>query len=102
MGATVAAFGLLMDAVTAAQSFVTVFVGVYTLLIFLYILLSWFRAGYTMNPLVRFLHDVCEPYLRLFRRFLPPLGPIDLSPVVAIVVLWLIERLVNQVILDSL
>ena len=36
-----------------------------------------------------FLHDVCEPYLRLFRRFIPPLGPLDLSPMVGIFILLL-------------
>ena len=34
-----------------------------------------------------FLRDVCEPFLRIFRRFIPPLGPLDLSPMVAIIVL---------------
>jgi YggT family protein len=34
-----------------------------------------------------FLRDVTEPYLRIFRRFIPPLGPLDLSPIVAILVL---------------
>ena len=32
--------------------------------------------------LKRFLYDVCDPYLRLFRRFIPPLGPLDLSPMI--------------------
>jgi YggT family protein len=99
--ASLAFAGLLLDAVSSAQHFVQVFIGVYTLLIFVYILMSWFRTGYSTNAFVRFLHDVCDPYLRIFRRVLPPLGPIDLSPVVAIVCLWLIERLVNQVILAS-
>ena len=102
MGATVAAFGLLADAVSTVQDFVTVFIWVYTLLIFVYILLSWFRAGYTTNPLVRFLHDVCEPYLRLFRRVIPPLGALDLSPIVAIGALYLLQFVINGVILDRL
>jgi YggT family protein len=40
----------------------------------------------------RFLYDVCNPYLRLFRRVLPPLGPLDLSPVLAVVVLFVLQR----------
>ena len=52
--------------------------------------------------MVRFLHDVCDPYLRLFRRFLPPLGPVDLSPIVAVIALIVVERLVNGVLLENL
>ena len=43
----------------------------------------------------RFLHDVCEPYLRIFRRLLPPLGPLDLSPVVAIFVALRVQLLID-------
>ena len=39
--------------------------------------------------------DVCDPYLRLFRRVLPPLGPLDLSPVVAVIVLLILQRLLD-------
>ena len=42
----------------------------------------------------RFLYDVVEPYLRIFRRFIPPLGPLDISPIVAIFVLWIVSGLV--------
>jgi YggT family protein len=38
----------------------------------------------------RFLYDVSEPYLRLFRRLMPNTGPLDLSPWVATIVLWLL------------
>jgi uncharacterized protein YggT (Ycf19 family) len=41
---------------------------------------------------------VCEPYLRLFRRFIPPLGAIDLSPMVAIIVLYFVRSLLVSVI----
>jgi uncharacterized protein YggT (Ycf19 family) len=97
-----AGLGLPADAVSSAQSFVTVFLFVYMLLIFVYIITSWIRLPYSLNPLQRFLHDVCEPYLRLFRRVLPPVGPLDLSPIVAIGALILVRWLVNDVILDRL
>src|SRR5439155_25840470 len=89
MGVAVASFGLLADAVSTAQSFVAVFIYVYILLIFVYILMSWFRLPYSLwlNRIQKFLYDVCEPYLGLFRRFLPSLGPLDLSPFVATIVL---------------
>jgi YggT family protein len=95
MGATGASLPLLADAVSYAQSFVSVFIYVYILLIFVYILMSWIRVPYSLSWLQRFLYDVVEPYLRIFRRVLPSLGPIDLSPLVGTAVLVLIDRLVN-------
>ncbi len=82
---------VLADAITSIQRFVEVFVLVYGLIIFVYILLSWVRMPYSvwMNRIQGFLRDVCEPYLSIFRRVLPPLGPLDLSPIVAIFVLYL-------------
>jgi uncharacterized protein YggT (Ycf19 family) len=94
VGATSATFGLLADWVSTAQDFVVVFVGVYVLVIFAYILTSWIRLPYSLNAVQRFLYDVCEPYLRLFRRFIPPLGPLDLSPLVGVLVLFGVEQLV--------
>ena len=91
-----ATFGMLADWRSSLQSFVNVFLSVYILLILIYVLLSWFRLPYNLwlNRIQRFLYDVCEPYIRLFRRVLPPLGPIDLSPAVAILVLILVQQLV--------
>jgi uncharacterized protein YggT (Ycf19 family) len=90
------AFGLFADAITGIQKFVWVFVLVYGLVIFAYILMSWIRMPYSvwMSRIQNFLRDTCEPYLNLFRRVLPPLGPLDLSPLVALVVLYLAGRLV--------
>ena len=96
MGASVATVLLLADAASAVKNFLYVFVSVYTLLIIAYVLTSWIRLPYSLSPVQRFLYDVCEPYLRLFRRFLPPLGAIDLSPIVGVMVLWLVERLIVQ------
>jgi uncharacterized protein YggT (Ycf19 family) len=80
--------------VTTAQDFVVVFGGVYVLVIFAYILTSWIRLPYSLNAVQRFLNDVCEPYLRLFRRFIPPVGPLDLSPLVGVLVLIGVQQLV--------
>jgi uncharacterized protein YggT (Ycf19 family) len=92
-----ATFAVLADAASAANQFIDVFIYVYILLIFVYILTSWVRLPYTpwVRRLSDFLRDVCEPYLRLFRRILPPLGPLDLSPVVAIVVLFVLMRVID-------
>jgi uncharacterized protein YggT (Ycf19 family) len=92
----------LADAIGTIESFVTVFIWVYILLIFAYVLSSWIRVPYSLQPLERFLHDVCEPYLRLFRRVLPPLGPVDVSPIVAVFALYILQWLVNALLLDNL
>jgi YggT family protein len=92
----------LADAIDAVQSFVSVFIWVYIILIFGYILTSWIRLPYSLwlNRIQRFLYDVCEPYLRIFRRVLPPLGPLDLSPIIAIFSLYVI-RAILVTILDQ-
>ena len=102
MASRVADSVVLADAISSIQSFVSVFVGVYILLIFAYIITSWIRLPYspTLNRIQRFLYDVCEPYLRLFRRFLPSLGPLDLSPIVAVFVLIILNQVIVAV-LDS-
>ncbi len=93
----VAAVRVLFDAIDSVQSFVEVFIYVYVLLIFVFILTSWIRLPYSpwLQRIQRFLFDVCDPYLRLFRRVLPPLGPLDLSPVVAVIALFLIQRVLD-------
>jgi len=91
-----AILGVLADVRSSIAGFVDVFLFVYILLILIYVLLSWFRLPYNLwlNRIQRFLYDVCEPYVGLFRRVLPPLGFIDLSPMIAIFVLILIRSLV--------
>jgi len=95
-----AAFGLLADAESSLQSFVTVFVSIYILLIFGYVLLSWIRLPYSSvaTTLQRFLDEVVSPYLRLFRGRIPTIGPLDLSPIVAVIVLLVAARVVNALI----
>jgi YggT family protein len=91
MGAT-ANVTLLADAISSAKGFVSAFALVYTLIIFAYILSTWLRMPYSpwLNRIQRFLYDVSEPYLRLFRRILPSMGPLDLSPLVATIALWIL------------
>jgi len=86
-------------------NYVNALFGVYIVLIFVYILLNLlFSFGMRMpyarwsDAVMNFLRDVAEPYLRLFRRFIPPLGAIDLSPMVAIIVLYFVRSLLVSVI----
>jgi uncharacterized protein YggT (Ycf19 family) len=77
--------------------FVSALLYVYILIILAYIVLNLFfafgaRPGYSraLDAVMTFLRDVSEPYLRIFRRFIPPLGPIDISPIIAILLLQIV------------
>jgi len=95
-----ASMALLADTASQLQSFVSVFVGIYILLIFAYVILSWVRLPYSgiAATVQRFLDEVCRPYLGLFRGRIPSFGPLDLSPMVAMIVLIVAERIVNRLI----
>jgi YggT family protein len=78
---------------------------IYFVLIFIRVVLSWVpRMPYNrvLNVFVTFVHDTTDPYLNLFRRVIPPLrmgpGALDLSPIVAIFVLWIVGGVVVSVI----
>ena len=84
---------VVLDTVTQVELFLNVFVSVYVLVIFLYVLTSWIQLPYSLRSAQRFLDDVCEPYIRLWRRILPTAGPIDLSPMVAVIALVAADRI---------
>jgi YggT family protein len=89
---------MLLDAISQVELFVNVFVGVYVLAILAYILTSWVQLPYSLRPVQRFLYDVCEPYIRFWRRILPfAAGPFDFSPMVAVLALILLERILFAV-----
>ncbi len=73
---------------------------VYFVLIFVRILLSWAQSfrplpyNTTLRAVVGFVEESTDPYLNFFRRFIPPIGPIDISPILAILVLFLVEGIV--------
>lgn len=58
----------------------------YSWALIIYILMSWFPNA-RESTIGQFLGRICEPYLEPFRRIIPPLGMIDISPIVAIIVL---------------
>jgi uncharacterized protein YggT (Ycf19 family) len=86
-------------------NFVDALVWVYSLLIIAYILSQLFfgfggRVPYSRwsNAVLGFLRDTVEPYLSIFRRFIPPIGPLDISPIVAILALRIVGSIVVNII----
>ena len=86
-------------------SYVNTLFWVYILIIFVYILLKMMfslglRPPYSrpLNAFLGFLRDVSEPYLRLFRKIIPSAGMIDFSPMVAILVLYLLQVVITNAI----
>ncbi len=81
---------------------------IYSFLILARIIMSWITVPDTppLDVVVRFINDVTEPYLGVFRRLLPMVGVggagIDFSPIIAFFVLGLIRGLVLQVLSNSL
>jgi YggT family protein len=70
----------------SVAGFIGLFLQVLSLLILVRVLLSWFPVDHR-NPIVRVLYDVTEPILSPFRRVLPTIGMMDLSPLAAMLVL---------------
>ena len=63
---------------------------IYRYMLIGYILLSWVPAAQD-SAVGRFLATVCEPFLGFFRKFIPPIGMIDISPIVALFALYYIQ-----------
>ena len=69
----------------------------YTTVIFIYVLMSWIpnKEYGVVGQIYRALGALCEPYLGLFRRFIPPIGGIvDITPIIALLVLQFVVRLI--------
>jgi YggT family protein len=69
---------------------------VYSWILIIRILLSWIQHN-PYQPIIRFIYEVTEPYLRIFRRVVPAYGGIDLSPIIAFFVLRIIEWIVIRI-----
>lgn len=86
---------------TDIADFLGALLTVYVILILAYIVLNLLFAfgarppySRTLDAVLGFLRDVSEPYLSIFRRFIPPLGPIDISPIIAILVLQIVGGII--------
>ncbi len=62
----------------------------YQILIIVYVLMSWFRPSGVLYDIYRTLGTIVEPWLGIFRRVIPPIGMMDISPIVAMIALSLI------------
>ena len=94
-----------MDAREKIADFLSTLIGVYTVCIFAWIVVSLVfslgaRIPYNrfLNAVLDFLRDVSEPYLRIFRRLGLRIGPLDLSPIVAILALQILGGILIEVI----
>ena len=92
---------VLASARTEIAGYLSTVIYVYTLLIVLFVVVQLlFSVGLrppysrTLDAVLSFLRDICEPFLRLFRRVIPAFGGIDFSPILAIFTLQIINSLV--------
>ncbi len=93
---------------TQIADYLSTLIYVYTIIIILYIVVQLLlsagvRPPYsrTTDAILGFLRDICEPFLRIFRRVLPSFGGLDFSPIVAIIALQLFNSIVIQGILHG-
>jgi YggT family protein len=84
--------------------FIVFALGAYYNVLFLYIIFSLLQsfAGLRipewLRPAVNFVFDVCEPFLRIFRGLLPPLGVMDLSPILGFFSLLIVQAIVARLV----
>ena len=78
-------------------------INLYEIVLIFYIILIWlvnFNVINTSNRLVfsiiQVLHNLCEPILRIIRRYIPNIGNIDISPLVVLILLWFIQNLLTE------
>ena len=90
---------------TQIADYLSTLIYVYTLLIILYIVIQLlFSVGLrppysrSLNAVLGFLRDICEPFLRIFRRVIPAFGGFDFSPILAIFTL----QIINSVVVNGL
>ena len=99
---------IVASARTQVADYLSILIQVYSALIFLYIIINLlFAAGFrppysrTVDAVLSFLRDVCEPFLRIFRGILPSFGGLDFSPVIAIFTLQFFNIVVVQTLIHG-
>lgn len=71
------------------------FLNIYTVILIVRILLSWFQTAGWAEQAISFLSPITDPYLNIFRSIIPPLGGLDISPILAFLVLQLLQQLLE-------
>jgi YggT family protein len=89
---------LLKDVLIAIAQGVEIFLSFMYWLILIRALISWVSPD-PYNPIVQFLYRTTDPLLERIRRFLPPL-PIDISPIIAVIVIYILKNFIIRVLLD--
>lgn len=70
----------------------------YSLAIIIYALMSWISPN-PYNPFVRFITNICEPTLSVIRNVLPRGLGVDISPIVAIAIIYLTKRMIANLLM---
>jgi YggT family protein len=78
------------------------FIGIYTALLFIRILLSWFpNIDWASGPF-SILSQLTDPYLNIFRNIIPPLGGMDFSPILALLLLQVVQQAASTLLRSTL
>ena len=93
--------GVLLLLALAAVQLIDLTLLLYIFAIFVYVLLSWVSTnGY--SPLGRVLNDLCDPVLKPFRRAIPTIAGLDLSPAIVLILIWVLRMILNERIAPAL
>ena len=82
-------------------NFIDILFALLELAILARVLLSWFRVD-PYHPAVAFLYQITEPILRPLRNIIPPLGMIDISPIVALILMGVLRQIIQTILLSGL
>jgi YggT family protein len=83
------------DVITLFSSALANFLSIYLILLLIRVLLSWFPSIDWMSPPFSILSQLTDPYLNIFRSIIPPLGGIDLSPILGFFLLQIVVSLLG-------
>ena len=78
------------------KQFFNILIPVLYIAIFARVILSWLPIGSSNNPLVALVYQITEPILAPLRRVVPRLGFIDLTPMIAIILLGILQYLIDS------
>ena len=78
-------------------TFVNLLFWVLEMAILIRVILSWFRLD-PYHPFVQFIHQITEPIIGPLRRIIPSIGMIDITPVVALIVLQIVQEILLSLI----